>query len=100
MEFLQINKIKGIRFPMKSYLSKLSFEVGKNPKIEKIENAKNLIPNPYKSVLMISADFELAWAFRFTKTQKDPVANALEKARLARKNFPGLSSCVINTMFP
>ncbi len=79
-----------MRFPMKSYLSKLSFEVGKNPKVEKIANAKNLIPKPYKSVLMISADFELAWAFRYTKTQKDPVANALEKARLARKNFPGL----------
>ncbi|OQX96824.1 MAG: hypothetical protein B6I20_13960 [Bacteroidetes bacterium 4572_117] len=31
MEFLQINKIKGIRFPMKSYLSKLSFEFGRNP---------------------------------------------------------------------
>jgi peptidoglycan/xylan/chitin deacetylase (PgdA/CDA1 family) len=90
MEFLQINKIKGMRFPMKSYLSKLSFEVGRNPKVEKPENAKQLIPKPYKSVLMISADFELAWAFRYTKTQKNPVANAIEKARVARKNFPGI----------
>ncbi|MEN8121651.1 MAG: polysaccharide deacetylase [Bacteroidota bacterium] len=90
MEFLQINKIKGVRFPMKSYLSKLSFELGRNPKVERRKDWQNFIPKPYKAVLIISADFELAWAFRFTKTEKNPVENALKKARLARKNIPGL----------
>ncbi len=90
MEFLQINKIKGFRFPMKSYLSKLSFELGRNPVIEKLDNAQEFIPKPYQAVLIISADFELAWAFRFTKTEKNPVENALKKARLARKNIPGI----------
>jgi len=90
MEFLQINKIKGLRFPMKSYLSKLSFELGRNPKIEKREDWQKFIPKPYKAVLIISADFELAWAFRFTKSEKNPVENALKRARLARKNIPGI----------
>lgn len=92
MEFLQINKIKGMRFPMKSYLSKLSFELGRNPVVEKIKNWEEFVPKPYKAVLLISADFELAWAFRFTKTEKNPVENALKKARLARKNIPGILS--------
>ena len=90
MEFLQINKIKSIRFPLKSYLSKLSFELGRNPKVERKKDWQNFIPKPYKAVLIISADFELAWAFRFTKSEKNPVENALKKARLARKNIPGI----------
>ncbi len=92
MEFLQINKLKGIRFPLKSYISKLSFELSRNPKIEKHNDWRKHIPKPYKAVLIVSADFELAWAFRFTKTEKKPVYNALKKAQLARKNIPGILS--------
>ncbi|MBN1252567.1 MAG: polysaccharide deacetylase family protein [Bacteroidales bacterium] len=92
MEFLQINKLKGKRFPLKSYISKLSFELARNPKIEKNKNWQKYIPKPYKAVLLISADFELAWAFRFTKSEKNPVENALKKAQLARKNIPGILS--------
>ena len=37
-----------------------------------------------KGLVVISADFELAWAFQFSKQTKDP----LKKAQLARKNMP------------
>ena len=46
-----------MRFPLKSYLSKLSFELGKNPRNEKREDWKNFIPEDKKAVLVISADF-------------------------------------------
>jgi len=88
MEFLVINKIKGMRFPFKSYLSKLSFELGKNPRNEKRNDWQRFIPEGKKAVLIISADFELAWAFRFTKGVKNPIKYSEEKARQARKNFP------------
>ncbi len=88
MEFLQIEKIRSTQFPLKSLIGKLSFELGRNPKIEKKANYQDYIPKPYKSVLIISADFELAWAFRFSKSQKNPVENALEHGRLTRKNVP------------
>jgi peptidoglycan/xylan/chitin deacetylase (PgdA/CDA1 family) len=86
MEFLQIEKLKSTKFPLKSQLSKISFELGRNPKVEKASKSINYIPKPYKAVLIISADFELAWAFRFSKNQKDPVANAKLRAQRARKN--------------
>jgi peptidoglycan/xylan/chitin deacetylase (PgdA/CDA1 family) len=37
-----------------------------------------------KGGMIVSADFEMAWAFRYSKKVK----NCLEKARLERKNFP------------
>ena len=88
MEFLQINKIKGMRFPLKSYLSKLSFELGKNPRNEKREDWRNFIPENKKAVLVISADFELAWAFRFTKGVENPIEYSEKKAMQSRENFP------------
>lgn len=88
MEFLQIEKIKSTQFPLKSFIGKMSFELGRNPKIEKRTNAQKYIPKPYKAVLIISADFELAWAFRFSKNQEDAVANAKMRAQRARRNIP------------
>ena len=46
----------------------LSFEIGHNPKVVKRpERLRDFIPAPYKGVLIISADFELAWAWRYAK---------------------------------
>jgi peptidoglycan/xylan/chitin deacetylase (PgdA/CDA1 family) len=90
MDFLLLSKIKSIKFPLKSIISKLSFELGRNPVIEKTEDWQKFIPKPFKSVLILSSDFELAWAFRFSKSSNNPLVNALQKARDTRFNFPGL----------
>ncbi len=82
----------GMQFPGKSIVSKLSFELGRNPKNEKRDDWQKFIPEGKKAVMVISADFELAWAFRFTKGVKDNVEFALEKARQARQNFPHILS--------
>lgn len=88
MDFLLKSKLKQIQFPLKPLLGKLSFELKQNPVIEKNDNWKKYIPKPYKAVLVISNDFELAWAFRFSKSKKNPIENALELARLTRENVP------------
>jgi len=67
---------------IKSTLGKLNFFIGRSPEIEKRIDWKRFIPEPYKAVLLISADFELAWAWRYTKSSQDPIKKALTKARL------------------
>jgi peptidoglycan/xylan/chitin deacetylase (PgdA/CDA1 family) len=75
---------------IKSGLSKLNFELGRNPKIEKMPDDRSYIPEPYKAVFTLSADFELAWAWRFSKGYANPLEGALQRARLARHNMPQL----------
>lgn len=74
---------------IKSFLSKINFELGRNPSVQKINiNYRKFIPEPYKSVIIISADFELAWASRYTKNASDSYKKAIENAKRARKNIP------------
>lgn len=77
-----INKIT------KSFLSKLNFVFGRNPSIEKDGYYWKFIPKPYRAVITITADFELAWASRYTKSSSNPYQKATENARRARKNIP------------
>ncbi len=72
---------------LKSLLSKINFELGRNPVIEKGDCDK-FIPSGYKSVVTLTADFELAWAWRYSKSVADPLKRALEKAKTARGNLP------------
>jgi len=73
---------------LKTYLSKINFILGRNPQVEKSDGFQQMIPEPYQSVFTISADFELAWAWRYSKALENPVEAALMKARRARKNTP------------
>jgi len=72
----------------KSFLSKINFFIKRNPSIVKYNNSFQYIPDNYNSVLLISADFELAWAWQFDKSIVDPASKAKEKARCERKNIP------------
>lgn len=73
---------------IRSYLSKLNFLAGRSPVIKRSECWEDFIPRGYKSVITITADFELAWAWRFSKSNDGNLSRALEKARLERKNVP------------
>ena len=74
---------------VKAELSKLKFSLGLSPEIDKRSNlSKNYIPKQFEAVVLISADFELAWAWQFAKNSSNPLTLALEKARLERKNIP------------
>jgi len=74
---------------IKAQASKLKFAFGKSPIIDSIENYADYIPKPYKTVVIISADFELAWAWQWSK-QKDALDLAIQKSKNTRVNFPKL----------
>ena len=75
---------------IKSLKNKLNFALGRNPFVEKKKNPGNIIPPSFKAVVTITADFELAWAWRFAKGHQNPHTLALEKARLERRNIPDI----------
>ena len=47
-------------------------------------------PAGAKAAVVISADLEMAWAWRYSKKNEDAVALALQKAEQTRKNLPAL----------
>jgi peptidoglycan/xylan/chitin deacetylase (PgdA/CDA1 family) len=73
---------------LKSYLSKINFELGRNPKVEKRVDYHKFIPVPYKAVVLFQADLELAWAWRYSKNVKNPFQRTLDMARRERENIP------------
>lgn len=77
-----------LKSKIKSQLSKAKFWACLNPIIKTTENYRKFIPEPYRAVLLISADFELAWAWRFTKSSTNPLEKALLKAKQERINIP------------
>jgi hypothetical protein len=80
-----------MRFSYRSVKAWLSFRLGQNPVIESPRvNFRKYIPIPYEGVVIISADFELAWAWRFDKRQSDPLTYSLDQARRERNNIPRL----------
>ena len=72
---------------LRAQISKINFSLGQNPKIEKHKEWRKFIPAPYKTVILISADFELAWAWQYAKAQNS-YQLAVEKAKQARQNIP------------
>jgi peptidoglycan/xylan/chitin deacetylase (PgdA/CDA1 family) len=74
---------------IKSVISRLNFALGLNPRVTngKGEDDAGLIPYPYKAVLLLCADFELAWAWRYAKGIGDQKERAVKMARVARRNI-------------
>lgn len=87
---IMIKKIYGkvrITMPRTShgYLSKIAFSLAGKPfvKSDKIDPLKKF-PNREKGGLIISADFEMAWAWRYAKSGAD----CFKKGQIERENFP------------
>jgi len=72
----------------KPSLSKANFFLWRNPIIVKRDDSYHYIPEGYKSVLLISADFELAWAWQYAKSSDNPVKEAKKMAMRERENIP------------
>ena len=75
-----------IKAKLKASASKVKFYLRKTPIVESAINYRSLIPKPYKAVVTISADFELAWAWQWSK-QGDALKLSINKSRMARENF-------------
>lgn len=77
-----------VLLPIKTFLGKIRFFMGFNPKRALPKKKDAFVPNQYESVLILSADFELAWAWLHAKGIIDNYNFAIEKANTARKNIP------------
>lgn len=76
------------------FLNKCNFLLGFNPKVLSCPNYRLFIPHPYRTVILISADFELAWAQRYSKYPAKDFADTLILAKRERINVPLiLESC-------
>ena len=73
---------------LKPLLSKINFFLRRSPKIETCKDPSRFIPQKYKAVLLISADFELSWAWQYAKGNPEPLTYALEMAYTERNNIP------------
>ena len=73
---------------VRSNLSKIKFAMGFNPRVIKEAPSQDFIPEGYSSVLTITADFELAWAPRYTNSSRDPYSKAVRLATRERRNIP------------
>lgn len=81
----------------KGKLSQLAFLINNRPTVQKDNIApEKKFPGNQKGGLIISADFELAWAWRYTKTGADYLA----KAKKARENFPEIIKVLDNYNTP
>lgn len=73
----------------KAQLSKLKFLLALNPVVQpQLPDAEKCFPKPYKAVCLISADFELAWASRYSKSCADPLQKAIRDGLQTRENVP------------
>jgi peptidoglycan/xylan/chitin deacetylase (PgdA/CDA1 family) len=70
---------------MRSYLSKQLYRVNAYPRVfpDAIDDKKKF-PFPYKGAVIITADFELAWAVQFSKRNVDPIAIANRERKNVR----------------
>lgn len=77
---------------MKHFLNKIKFGLGLDPKIEKRKDYRRYIPEGFKSVLILYADFELAWAWRFSKGIERVTEFSEYMGRKERENIPQILS--------
>lgn len=66
------------------------YAAGLLPRVDPSVADCNWLPGPYRSALVISADFELGWAWRYSRGVVDPLAEARKAAQQTRRNMPNL----------
>jgi len=75
---------------IRALASQLKFIAGYSPVIDKLPCGypMRFIPKPHKAVCLISADFEMAWASRYTKRVDNPLEKAIQDGIRTRENIP------------
>lgn len=68
----------------------LRYATGLLPRVDPTINWHEWLPKPYRSALVISADFELGWAWRYARGIIDPLIEARNAAQQTRSNLPDL----------
>lgn len=75
---------------IKSLLSKVNFRLNRSPRIIRYRNIdyRQYIPKPYQAILLLCADFELAWGWHFSKSFQNQIEEASNLSRISRSNIP------------
>jgi predicted ATP-grasp superfamily ATP-dependent carboligase len=68
-------------------LSRLSFAVGLRPRVNRSAAHTLAYPGDRRAAIVVSADLELAWAWRFARAETDPLDVARRRARQGRRNL-------------
>jgi len=71
-------------------LDRMRYQFRLLPRINRRRLAHICYPQAYKAAVTISADFELAWAWRYDKRVSNPLEYAQRRAQRARRSFPEL----------
>src|SRR4051794_17974904 len=71
-------------------LSKVSLAAGLRPRVSRDPKPRLPFPDGRRAALVVSADLELAWAWRYARSAPDPSALAHRRAVQGRRNMPVL----------
>jgi peptidoglycan/xylan/chitin deacetylase (PgdA/CDA1 family) len=69
---------------------RLRFQIGMLPRVTQGVIGRDWLPNPYRAALVISADFELGWAYRYARPIADTQRQIRQVAEQTRRNLPAL----------
>src|SRR5437870_3547580 len=74
----------------RALVTRTKYAVGLRPRVNH-EAAHSLrYPDNRRAAIVISADLELAWAWRYARNQNDPLSFARRRARQGRRNLAPL----------
>ena len=74
---------------LQAWYVRAGYAMGQRPRVSPTQPVV-AHPSPYKACVIISADLELAWAWRYDKGVLNPQEYALRRAAQTRRNFPEL----------
>jgi len=78
---------------IQTYCINVSYSLGLRPRVGEKHSTDNTneYPDRRKAVIIFSADFEMAWGWRFSKRgSHNPLVYAIRQAEQTRRNFPEL----------
>ncbi len=72
-----------------STIDQMRYRLKLLPRVDQSAAGREWLPRPYKAALVISADLEMGWAWRYARSE-NAISLAKQAATQTRKNFPTL----------
>lgn len=86
-----LKKIYRLTSPdQKVLIDRLRFQIGMLPRVTLGDIGRDWLPSPYRAALVISADLELGWAYRYARSTMDIQMQIRQVAEQTRRNIPTL----------
>ncbi|SRR5579884_439470 len=72
----------------RSFVTRTKYALGRRPRVNHAAAGSLSYPEGRRAAIVISADLELAWAWRYAREFRDPLAFARQRAYQGRHNLP------------